>query len=164
MLVFNLITICIIYFLFLFPTKVLASVVVLNEIMANPLTDEKEWIEFYNSSSSDFSAVGFKLEEKTSSGNTSVHNLGDFTVPKLGYWTFDFSSSYFNDGGDTITIKDLGGNIIDSYSYGSSTDGKSFGRSPNGGSWVVNLDPTKASANSTVQNTPSPTPTQDPTP
>lgn len=146
-------------FLFLFsPLNILALDVFLNEILPNPQTGEKEWIEFYNNSSSEYPALGWILEEKQGEGlsKTKEHALGDFTIPKKGYWTFDFSSPIFNNSGDIITIKDNQGNVIDTYSYSNSESNKSYGRVPDGGGWSLNLTPSKAASNGTSLPSPSP--------
>lgn len=149
--------------LFLFIPKMASAAVVLNEIMANAPSEEKEWIELYNTSSA-MNISGWVVEEKTGPNlsGTKQHLLPDFTIQNNAFWTFDFATASLNNNGDTITLKDNSGNIVDTYQYTSSTKSKTFGRQPDGGTWASSLDPTKGSSNGDI--TPTPTPTSTPSP
>ncbi len=142
----------------------LASSVVLNEIMTNPPSGEKEWVELYNTSST-MNISGWVIEERTGSdlSGTKQHLLPDFTIQNNGFWTFDFATASLNNSGDIVTLKDNSGTTIDTYQYTSSTQSKTFGRQPDSGSWTSNLSPTKNLSNGGI-SIPTPTPTATPTP
>lgn len=137
--------------------------IVLNEIMPDPVGSDQgsnskpldgEWVVLWNNSGIDVSvnqwylydADGHGLEITSSNGdNDSDNNNGGEHIVPSGAWLkvyrngdSDFS---LNNDGDTVYLydarKDLGGVLIDSFTYGQSTEGKSFKRSPDGvGVWM----------------------------
>lgn len=155
--------ICPILFLlfFLFPYKALAqdySSVKINEIYPTP-SEGKEWVEIYNPNQLDINS--WKIEELTTSGNTTTHELGN-----LGnniFIVYEFSTNKLNSGGDTVTLKDQNNNVIDYYTYSNDKTNQSFSRIPDGtGDFVLTSTPTKGSNNIFI--TPSPSPTSSPSP
>ena len=129
--------------------------------MAKP-DDETEWIELYNPTDQIIDLTGWQIKD----GNTSISD--DLTlsgqIDPLGFKTFDHSKGWLNDsGGETVTLLN-GSSTIDSYTYTTATQGKTFGRKPDGESWVNNLTATKNSTNNDPSSsTPTPTPTPEPT-
>jgi len=158
-----------------FPTPILGeSSIVINEFVSNVSSPEKEWVEFYNSGSTDQSLSGWFLEERTGSdlSGTSSHSLDSITIPSHSYATYEFSSSSLNNDGDILTLKN-GATQIDEIAYGSATNskieapdkGQSGGRISDGSDqWVVFSSSTKGSTNNTATVVPSPTPTPSPSP
>lgn len=142
---------------FLFTSNIYAAIII-NEVLPDVPSGEKEWIELYNNSSTT-TISGWVVEEKTGSdlSGTKQHPLPNFTIQNNGFWTFDFSTSSLNNSGDIITLKDNSGNIIDTYQYGSSTQSKSFGRQPDGNSWTSNLTASKGTSNG-GSSSPTPSP------
>lgn len=150
-------------FVFALNSKVsFASNILLNEIMANVSSGENEWIEFYNTSSSEVDISGWSIEERTGPDLTGIksHPIASLSIPGNGFKIFEFTTASLNNSGDIITLKDNSGNVKDSYQYSSSTQNKTFGRQPDGGNWNSGLDPTKNSSNGGFSSTPSPSPTQ----
>ncbi len=154
-----------ILFLFIGVRPVFAATVVINEIMANPSTGEKEWVELINTSSSEVNLDQWTIKEKTSSGNINSHSLPSVLFPASSLCYFEFSGSSLNNDGDTVSLDDQNGEI-DSYTYTSTTQSKTFSRVPDGGNWQTNIDATKSSiiCSSLSTASPTPTPTTTPTP
>lgn len=138
-----------------FPTKIFAGSVVLNEALAKP-EDNIEWVELYNPTNQLVDLSGWIIKD----GNTLTSDdiTLDGQIPQYGFRVFEHAKGWLNDTGDeTVTLHD-GSNTIDSYQYNGATTGKTFGRQPDGGSWVANLSPTKGSSNGAASTfTPSPT-------
>jgi len=127
-----------------------SSSVALNEILPNPLGEDLapkpngEWVELYNNSSSTVSVVGWHLADfddnsvlitgtMTNTGGTDISGHG-FLVIYTGP-----SSLTLDDGGDTVKLYNdsvIPLNLVDSHIYGSTPEGKSIARYPDGiGIW-----------------------------
>ncbi|MBF8248404.1 MAG: LTD domain-containing protein, partial [Bacteroidetes bacterium] len=123
----------------------LKGALVVNEIMYDPLSNQNEWIELQNRSSSPIDLAGWKFSDRpTTSGSntfiitaqTRIAQPGDFVVvvaestvlqlypnlisptPNLHLFILNRSGglSLGNDG-DDIILKDLTGKVIDSVAY-----------------------------------------------
>ncbi len=150
-------------FLFLSPSSVHAAIVI-NEVLPNPTGEdtELEWIELYNSESSPISLDGYILEDKNGKRITLSGAIQRwFVVYPKGEKSFALTNS-----GSTIRLLRSDESEVDSFNYGNSTEGKSFGRIPDGGSISSEkLSPTLESSNQLpVTPTPSPTATSTPKP
>src|SRR3989344_3658910 len=106
--------------------------------MANVPSGEQEWLELYNTSSSEVSISNWTIEERTGSdlSGTKPHTLPDITISGNGFSIFEFTTSSLNNSGDIVTLKDNSGNVKDSYQYSSSSQNKTFGRQPDGNNWT----------------------------
>lgn len=126
--------------------------VVLNEFLPNPEGDESgpkpngEWVELYNNGSESINVSGWHLYDaldhdlpitssNTDTGGTTIASHGWLVVYRDG--DGDFS---LNNDGDTVKLYDgniPSANLLDSYSYSSTTEGKTYARVPDGtGGWV----------------------------
>jgi hypothetical protein len=129
---------------------------------ANP-----EWVEFYNNQPSQIDLSSYYFDDdndfNSDSGNSAKISLqGIINSGALCYWDL---STYLNNGGDSPTLFDQSGTSVDSYSYTSSTQDKSYARVPDGGNWEVDQEPTKAAVScQSLAPTPTPTPSATPTP
>lgn len=147
-----------------------ASSVVLNEIYPHPPSGSKEWVEIYNSSSQNQTINGFKIKEKIlSSGEDMIHDLPNLSLPAQGSCYYEFLTSTggvahnLNDTEDTVTLTDNNNVDLDSYHYDTTTQGKSFARVPDGGSWATGLEPSQT-INCSTFTIPTEIPTPTPTP
>lgn len=140
---------------------------VINEVFPNPSgpnTEPTEFIELYNSSAAAADITGFTLNDLV--GTYTITG----SIAAYGFVSFTKSTTNIglNNGGDTITFKDSAGQPVDTFSYSSTIEDRSYSRIPDGnGDFVGNTSPTQASANQsppTVTPTPSPTPTPTPQP
>jgi len=141
--------------------------------MPNPVGDDKigEWIELYNPSGDDQDVNGYILKDaadNTLTINTTYAETGTvvadggwLVIHRSGHTTFSLN----NDGSETIQLLDQQANIIDTFSYSDSTEGKTWGRIPDGGAISdQELNPTAGSTNILPTPTPTPNPTTVPTP
>lgn len=142
---------------FLIVQSVSANSVVLNEFMPHP-SPGSDWVEIYNPSSDNIDLSNWLLVDITSTIKTLSGN-----ITANGFVTFDVTNR-LNNSGDSIYLKDPAGNTIDNYSYNSDPGiNKSFGKSPDGGTWTILASSSKGTSNG-EQPTPSPAPTPTPTP
>jgi len=129
--------------------------VVLNEFMPNPIGDDDasmtggEWVELYNNSNLDINVGTWVLYDSDDSHPLTITNLntdtGDTIVPSEGllrvYLNGVYASGWLNNGGDQIRLYDgligSGGILIDSFTYPSCQEDKSWKRIPDGtGTWA----------------------------
>jgi len=150
---------------FLFSVSEIKAQVVINEFFPK----STEWVEFYNKGSSTEDLSNYFFDDDTDfnsdSGSSNKFNLSGL-LPGGGL-CFREMSSYLNDSGDSPTLFALNGDILDSYTYASSSADKSYSRIPDGGSWIYGeLSKTDISCQSLPTPTPEPTatPTNTPTP
>jgi hypothetical protein len=143
---------------FILASPIYASTVVINEFMPHP-SSGNDWVELYNTTSSDVDLTGWSLFDNTS----SMKSLSG-TITAGGFITFEVSSR-LNNSGDSVILQDSTSNTIDSYDYTSDpgTD-LTYGRSPDGSSWTTLSSATKGTANPTPTPTPSSTATPTPSP
>jgi hypothetical protein len=160
----------IIFSLYLFIFFLPASAqVVINEIFPNPEGDDKlgEFVELYNASLESVSLSGYKIKDKT-----KVFIISEATISAQDFlsFTYDQTKISINNSDEEIYFLSPSDEILDSYIYGSSFEGKTLCRYPDGaGSFTSQCLPTLSDSNSlppTVTPTPtnSPTPTKTPTP
>lgn len=144
------------------PSTTFAQTLVINEIMARP-SENTEWVEIYNPTSQSVDLTGWKIKDGNNLTSDDLTLTGQ--IGTLGYITFDHNKGWLNDSGsETVTLLDNSGNAVDSYSYKGATQGKTYGRQPDGGTWTNSLDPTKGSSNGDITPTPTPTSTHSPLP
>lgn len=142
-------------------TKVSASSVVINEFMPHP-SSGNEWIELYNPTSTTVDLTDWKLKDANSVTYDDLTLSG--TIAPAQFVVFENTRSWLNDSkAETITLVDNNLNQIDSYTYTETTVGKTYGRQPDGETWVANLNPTYNQSNGGTASTSSPSPTISPT-
>jgi len=148
------------FLLFLFPGVTNAQVI--NEFVpdANP-----EWVEFYNETTASIDLSSYFFDDDTDfnsdSGNSGKIQLAGI-LPSLSTCYLDLTT-YLNNGGDTPTLFNSN-SLVDSYTYSSSTQDKSYARVPDGGSWQPDQIPAKSTVRcSDLAPSPSPSPTATPT-
>ncbi len=122
---------------------------VINEIMSEPEIDNSEFIEFFNCSNSNINIGGWKIED----GSGNFYKLSDvnFTVSPNEFFVLAADSLIFNNyelsgfhninilnsgnlglsKEETIVLKDLKGNIIDSVYYSEGWHNKNFSSTKN---------------------------------
>lgn len=147
-----------IFFLF-FSTSHVCAKVVINEVYPNPEDGKEEFIELY--SDTETNLEGYVLSDLSNHSYT----IKNKTIAANEYLVFYKSETSIplNDSGDeSVTLQDDKSSQIDKMTFGFTTKGKSWSRSPDKtGNFENNTDPTPGSANSTP---PSPTPGSTATP
>ncbi len=137
-----------------------ASVIVLNEILPDPLgaddgdKPDGEWIELYNKSDSTISVAGWHLTDTTDIHLVSITgdktNTGGTDIPGHEFLVVYVGPTPLNldDGGDTISLYNNTNSLIDSHTYtGPVPEGKSIARIPDGGSTWYDPIPTPGEPN-----------------
>ncbi|MBK8900510.1 MAG: lamin tail domain-containing protein [Anaerolineaceae bacterium] len=123
--------------------------IVINEIMPNPNGSDPEWVELFNPTPQNIDISGMWLDDISGGGASPIQVPTSTTITAGGYWTLD-TSSVFNNGGDDVRLLlPDGSTVVDTYSYGNSAKGKSWYRTPDGGSWAGSMttNTTKGAAN-----------------
>ncbi|MFA6005457.1 MAG: lamin tail domain-containing protein [Patescibacteria group bacterium] len=106
------------------PVPDLTGCIHLSEVMINPLPDNHEWIELYNSCPIEAVLSTWYADDQEDSG--SAPKSFSLTVSSRGFQTIEFVSSMFNNDYDSIRILDQNKNVIATIEYNSSMQGKSF--------------------------------------
>lgn len=144
---------------------------VINEIFPNPITSNEpdEWIELYNSGDEQVDLSEYKIDDIE--GGSSPFQLSGIIEGKS--WILlpkSVTGITLNNTNDDVRLISNSGEIIDSVSYDTTQEGKSYARIPDGNGafeWVDH--PTPNATNSvdvptpSPSNEPSPTPTVSPT-
>jgi hypothetical protein len=137
-----------------------ARMVVLNEILASPASEDREFIELYNNGSTDVHLAGWKLSEisgstekfytisTTTGAFKTVSQSGSTIIPVHGFLAFYLSdSTALNNTGDTIKLYDNSSTLLDTHKYPAVPVGKSVVRFPDGIGFWVDPEPTPGASN-----------------
>jgi len=98
----------------------------INEVMVNPESGGNEWVELYNNNDFTVSLTNWYIDDIENSGSTP--KTFSLEIPAKEYRVFNLSSSIFNNDSDNIRLLDFNKFLKDSFEYGSSTQGKTWGR------------------------------------
>jgi len=86
----------------------------ISEFVVDPLEGGIEWIELFNASSVDALLTGYVLEDAS---GKSTH-LSAFTILADSYLVIESPKGKLNNDGDTVTLKNGAGEILESVTYG----------------------------------------------
>jgi len=160
----------IVLFLLAFPGSIYAQVVI-NEFgsKSNP-----EWVEFYNTGSSDIQLDGWTIffQDNPDTTQKNIFGLSDM-IPAGGFKTFEHTffgtAGWLRDDGDLLILMKQNGEEENRVAYGdtapavvgSPSEGKSAGRVPDGSTnnWQNNLVSSEGGPNPTPTPSPSATAT-----
>lgn len=148
------------------PTPPDYSTLRINEVMANPLTG-KEWIEVVSTDPTQtIILTGCELHD----GTGRIFTFDNVTLsPDARFAVATLSSNHLNNGGDSVSIYDPNGQLINEFTFGNTTKDEVWARSPDfTGDWTWSLTPTPDASNvvtqpqpemstTTVANSPAPT-------
>ena len=157
-----------IIFFFLIPSSTFAADVVINEFLPNPsgpTSENAEWIELYNTASSTIDLSNWQIDDILDSGTLPYTIPSGTTINQNSFLVFEKSITKIglNNTGDTVRLINSSGSEIDLYSYSSTTEDVSYGRSTDGGStWISFSSPTKNTTNGSPMPTSTPTPSPAP--
>lgn len=84
----------------------------------SPLEDESEWVEITNNFTDEIDLSYYTLEDTTA----KPQNLSGTLKPKASIKISDLSFQ-LNNGGDAVTLKTVDGEVVDQFSYTSSSKG-----------------------------------------
>ncbi len=91
--------------------------IIINEFLSDPNSPEKEWIELYNAGYEDVLLDGFTLYDGVGKIVTVTG-----TIVSGGFKVLYLSSSKLNQTGDSIILKNINQEIIDTVVYGTEND------------------------------------------
>lgn len=105
----------------------------INEFVSDPVTGEKEWVEVINTTNESVSLAGWSIQDDS---DRSV-SFEDTTLQPNDFAVVLFSSGMLNNAGDTITLFDPNGAMIDKVIFGegyapTAEDPNSVARNENG--------------------------------
>ena len=149
----------------------------INEIMYDGDGDPDhayEWVELHNTGSESVSLASWSIADAKSSDALPAVEIpaGGFVVVAGSAFAGDVPGvvllgdsrigSGLNNNGDTVTIYDPAGNIVDQVTYGEGerfvdSAGKTIGRAPDG-EWLMTLSPTPGEPNLFARESPTETP------
>jgi len=108
------------------PTITTSENIFLSEIMVNPETGDKEWIEIYNNNDFNVSLDNWYIDDQENSGSSPKPLT--LTIKSHGYGVFEISSAIFNNDTDTVRLLDNNKKELDSFEYSDSEKNLSYGR------------------------------------
>lgn len=94
-----------------------SAAVVINEIIPNPASGGKEWVELYNTSPFSGDVNGWTIADDTGGTIASATT----TIAAQGFLVIELSSARLNNSGDTVRLKNASGAVIDVIHYGTSS-------------------------------------------
>lgn len=100
--------------------------VYLSEVMINPNSGEKEWIEIYNNNDFSITLTDWYIDDLENAGSSP--KIFSLLINAKSYDVIDVSSSIFNNDGDSVRLLDLNKNLKDDFEYKKSEQGKTLGR------------------------------------
>lgn len=159
-------------FLFiLIPSKIFSQVVINEFSSAAGSSSDPDWVEIYNSGSESIDLSLYRLRDDTETNKKDLEG----TLNPGGFAVFEWSNK-LNNSGDIIKLLLISSetNFIDQVAYGdlgndipAPTTGQSAGRYPDGSAtWSIFSSSSKGITNNAQSPvfTPTPTPTDEPTP
>lgn len=94
------------------------SDVVINELVSDPVDDEKEWVELYNRTEQEIDLANWSLED----GTETKKNLSG-KISSKGFMVIENLNFLLNNSGDIVILKSPNGDLIDKVTYGNWNDG-----------------------------------------
>ena len=126
----------------------------ISEVMVNPFTGEKEWVEIYNDNDFPVSLDDWYVDDLENGGSSP--KIFSLEINAKGYGIFNLTSSIFNNDGDSVRLLDYNKNLKDDFEYQKNEQGKTLGRTFFDSDYFCLQEPSKNSANNPCIN-PSPT-------
>ena len=98
----------------------------ISEVMANPVTGEREWVEIFNNNDFPVYLDRWYLDDLENGGSSP--KIFSLEITAKGYGIFDLASSIFNNDGDSVRLLDFNKNLKDDFEYKGTEQGKTLGR------------------------------------
>jgi len=98
----------------------------LSEVMANPDTNQKEWVEIYNNNDFSVDLTDWYIDDLENSGSSP--KSFSLTLAAKSYGVIQPSSSIFNNDTDTVRLLDFNKQEKNSFEYADSEKNKTWGR------------------------------------
>ncbi len=130
--------------------------VVINEIQANPLPGEKEWVELYNPTTSTVSLAGWVLTYNNGGAIYPITSVSEIAAGGFAVVEAPDSVSYLDNTSDSLTLRSTVGQV-DAVSYSNGIPQKSFARTYDASTDFNNqASPTKGATNGIAPDTTGP--------
>jgi predicted extracellular nuclease len=150
---------------FLFATPAQAQVVI-SEVYPAPTSEEKEWVELYNTSDQIIDISGWKLFEHFANKNELV-TFTDILIEPHAFFVYELTSNKLNNSEEKISLENIQIQEVSSLYYINSESQKSFSYLFTNNTTISEhleiTTPTKAERNP-IYVVPTPTPTPTPSP
>lgn len=98
----------------------------LSEVMVNPETGDKEWVEIYNNNPFEVNLINWFIDDIENSGSSP--KSFSLTIPGQSLAIIELTSAMFNNSGDSVRLLDFNKEVKDSFDYQSSEKNISWGR------------------------------------
>ena len=98
----------------------------ISEVMVNPPTGEKEWVEIYNDNDFSVYLINWFFDDQESSGSSP--KKFSLIINAKSYGVADLTSSIFNNDKDNVRLLDFNKDLKDDFEYGKSEQEKTLGR------------------------------------
>jgi len=127
----------------------------LSEVMVNPVSGEKEWVEIYNNNDFPVSLSNWYVDDLENAGSSP--KIFSLEIAQKSFGVFNLTSSMFNNDGDSVRLLDFNKNLKDDFEYSKTETGKTLGRPSFDSDDFCLQEPSKNSVNNSCIN-PTPTP------
>jgi len=131
------------------PAEPAAPVMVINELLANPVGDDAtgEWVELYNPATTTAVLNGWSLDD--AEGGSNPYGIPDGTeVAAGGYLLLERPTTKLalNNGGDSVRLFAADGTLADTVSYDGVAEGEALALTDSG-EWATTTTPTPGEPN-----------------
>jgi hypothetical protein len=133
------------------------SLVLMNEIYSRGVPTDLDWIELYNSTSTQIDISGYKIYDSGGQAGTKpkMAFATGTVIPAKGFFVVvtDISTSVdpsgfgLSSGGETVWLEDKTGAIIDSVTFAAMDTVQSYSRVPDGSAWKLASARTRGRSN-----------------
>lgn len=93
------------------------NMLVINELVSDPIAEETEWVEILNQSSSTIDVTNFFIADRTDASTT----LESIQLAPGNFLIIESPKGKLNNDGDLVVLKNAEGNIVDQIEYGTET-------------------------------------------
>ncbi|MFA6081086.1 MAG: lamin tail domain-containing protein [Patescibacteria group bacterium] len=108
------------------PTPLFYENIYISEVMVNPSTGEKEWVEIYNNNDFSVSLNNWFIDDQENTGSSP--KIFSLIINAKSYGVADLTSSMFNNDGDSVRLLDFNKDLKDDFEYQKTESGKTLGR------------------------------------
>ncbi len=128
----------------------------ISEVMVNPESGQKEWVELFNDNDFSISIDNWYIDDLENAG--AAPKIFSLNINGKSYEVHQLTSSVFNNDGDHVRLLDFNKNLKDSFEYSKSLQGKTWGRADFNNDNFCLQEPSKSLVNNPCIN-PTPVPT-----
>ncbi|MFA7420745.1 MAG: CotH kinase family protein [Melioribacteraceae bacterium] len=136
-----------------------SSDIVMNEIYSRGTSANPDWVEIYNSSSSQIDVSGYKIYDSGGQSGTKAKKVfpSSTVIEPKGFYviiTDDSEASGFglSNSGEKVWLENVSGTVIDTVTFQGHTAVQSYGRETDGGEWKLLNSITRGTSNSSTTN------------